>query len=109
MIPAITAFWAGVPAPVKKVLTYIGIGILIFFLGKAYVSAKQHEAVVKDRAKTREKQAEVKIAVTTRQAEVLREESQSANDALEARDSGPVYATTDELPDELESVVIRRP
>jgi putative Mn2+ efflux pump MntP len=84
-------------------------GILIFLIGWEVVKRHLKEAGRQaERAAIAVKQAEVREAVTDRQHEVLREESRNADEALAARD-GPLYPTADELPDELESVVIRRP
>jgi hypothetical protein len=53
------------------------------------------------------KQAQAREAVVTRSAEIITEERSHADQALEARDSSPVYPDADSVPDEVSAVLFR--
>jgi hypothetical protein len=53
------------------------------------------------------KQAQAREAVVTRSAEIITEERSHADQALEARDSSPVYPTNDVVPDPVAAVLFR--
>ena len=53
------------------------------------------------------KQAQAREAVVTRSAEIITEERSHADQAIEARDSSPVYPDADSVPDEIGSILFR--
>lgn len=55
----------------------------------------------------KQKQAEVKAAVTERVSEIVSEERSSADAAIEARDHSPSFPHSDGVPDPLQRVIFR--
>lgn len=53
------------------------------------------------------KQAQIKEAVTTRSAEIIKEERDNADAAITARNSGGGFATAGSVPDPIASVLFR--
>ena len=53
------------------------------------------------------KQAQIKEAVTTRSAEIIREERDNADAAITARNSGGGFATADSVPHPIAAVLFR--
>jgi hypothetical protein len=95
MNPAL--LWAGIPEPVRKALTWIGIGILIALLGKAYIEAKKHEAVQREREKQAKRAAEEAARVSETRREITQENQDAHIRADEAAASAPRFNGLDEL------------
>lgn len=91
----------------KKVPGWIWLVLAALVIGKAYLEAEKAAAIGRDREKTARKQAEVKAAVQERTAEIIHEERDIADAALEARDTGPLYSTFDELPESHKRILNR--
>jgi type II secretory pathway component PulM len=97
MIPAITAFWTGLPKPVREALTWIGVVILFIFLGKAYIKAKNKEAVEKERAKQRERAAIEAAKIETKRREISEERTDAVTHAEQTARDHVVSSSPDEL------------
>lgn len=86
------------------------------WIGAALVALIGWEAVkrhLKDAGRKAErqaaavKQAQAREAVTARVAEIITEERTHADQAIEARDAGPVYPDNDSVPDPIATVLFR--
>ncbi len=87
----------------------VGIGaFLLFVVGiKKIIGDIKHEAKHAERAATAVKQAEVRVRVIERSTEIIQEERQHADAALEARDNGPLYPSAAVVPDPVARVIFR--
>ncbi len=102
--------WDAVVGWVTSNQLIVGIGaFLLFVLGiKKIIGDIKHEAKHAERAATAVKQAEVKIRVNERSTEIINEERDHADAALEARNTGPLYPSAAVVPDAIARVGFRR-
>lgn len=70
------------------------------YLDRKDAEAKQR---AKDEAKTKLDQVTIQRDVAVARTDIIRKESNDATAALEARDSGALYPTTDSMPDDLKA------
>lgn len=101
MFTAIAAGWSAFTGWASRnpiVLWIIGGALFIIGAKKVIHDIKQ-EARKAERAAIAKKQAEVKAAVVERKSEIIAEEIEHADNALDARNSDVHYPTFDELPD----------
>lgn len=86
--------------------------VLALLGAKTWVDVKVATARADERKRQHEQRrverAEIREAVTERQAHVVKKEQTYADQALEARDAGPVYADADSVPDSVSDVLFRR-
>ena len=88
----------------NPIARWIG-AIALFLIGWTVLKNHLKEAGRQaERAAIAKKQAEVKAAVVERRAEIITEERQNADAALDARDSAEHYPTYDSLPDDLKRI-----
>lgn len=107
MLASLAAFWAGLPQWVRDAIKVAGIVLGLVLLGKAYGASKKNEGRKEAKSEIAIKQAEVRVRVQERSTEIIQEERQHADAALEARDNGPLYPSATVMPDKLKSVAIR--
>lgn len=103
----IAAIWLGLPQWARDAIKVAGIVVGVIFLGRQYVKSKESDAVQRDRATAAIKQAQIKEAVTTRSAEIIREERDNADAAITARNSGGGFVDAGSVPDPIASVLFR--
>lgn len=83
----------------NPIARWIG-AIVLFLIGWTVLKSHLKEAGAQaERAAIAKKQAEVREAVTERKSEIIEEERQNADAALDARDSDVHYPDYDSLPD----------
>jgi len=83
-------------------------GALVALLGWEAVKRHLKEAGRKaEREASAVKQAQAREAVTTRSAEIIREERTNADAAIAARDNGGGHSSSDVVPDPVASVLFR--
>ena len=82
--------------PIARWITYFVLFLIGWEVVKRHLKEAGRDA---ERAAIAKKQAEVRVAVNERSTEIISEERTHAQDAIEARDSSPLYPTFDELPD----------
>ena len=107
-----TAFtsWAGgvwgwfIKTPVAQVI----VAALLWLLAWEQVKRElEKSGEKKERQRNEVKQAQVRLRVNERSTEIINEEREHADQALEARDNGPLYPSAAVMPDELKRVAIR--
>ena len=90
--------------PIARLIAYIVVALI------GWEAVKRH---LKDAGRTAErqasavKQAQIKEAVTERKSEIIIEEKDHADAAIEARDTSPAYPDADSVPDEIGSILFR--
>ena len=83
-------------------------GALVALLGWEAVKRHLKEAGRKaEREASAVKQAQAKEAIATRSAEIITEERENSDAALEARDSGGGHTSSELVPDPIASVLFR--
>ena len=83
-------------------------GALVFLLGWEAVKRHLKEAGRKaEREASAVKQAQAREAVATRSAEIITEERENSDAALEARDSGGGHTSSELVPDPVADVLFR--
>lgn len=91
----------------NPIARWIAAGI-VFLLGWEAVKRHLKEAGRKaERQAAAVKHAQIKEAVTTRSAEIIKEERDNAEAALTARNSGGGFPTSDSVPDPIAAVLFR--
>lgn len=80
----------------------------LFVVGvKKIIGDIKNEAKHAERAATAVKQAEVRVRVNERSTEIINEERQHADAALQARDHSPDYPSSDSVRDDIARVIFR--
>jgi hypothetical protein len=83
-------------------------GAIVFLVGWEAVKRHLKEAGRKaEREASAVKQAQAREAVVTRSAEIITEERSHADAAIEARDGGDSYPSSDLVPDPVADVLFR--
>lgn len=91
--------------PVARFLVWAFLLLIGWKLLREHLKQAGREA---ERAAIAKKQAEVRVRVIERSTEIIQEERQHADAALEARDNGPLYPSAAVVPDDIARVGFRR-
>mgnify|MGYP001606120699 CR=1 FL=1 len=104
-MPFLTKAWGWITNnPVAQILIAVFFALIGWEVVKRNI---QETGRIKERERIAAAQAEARLAGANRQREVQQEESRNADQALEARDNGPLYPTSDSVPDALQGVTFR--
>lgn len=87
--------------PIARWITYFVLFLIGWEVVKRHLKEAGRQA---ERAAIAKKQAEVRVAVTERKSEIIAEERNHADAALDARDSVEHFPTYDSLPDDLKRI-----
>jgi hypothetical protein len=83
---------------------WLVLGLLFFkWVEMSSISRGKSE----QRAETKVKQAQVKVAVNERSTEIISEERTHADEAIAARDSSPLHPSSDLVPEHIGRVAFR--
>jgi len=94
------AFWFGLPAPVRRVLVWIGVLLGVILFGRAYLSTRDAGVRKKERAKNEA----ATIAVVH---ETVLESVSDADKAVAARDTAHRVDSPASVPDETAGRIFR--
>lgn len=100
MMLALTTFWNGLPKGLRDGLAMAGMIVVGLILGRAWIEAKKDEARQKERAR-----ATAETIETVH--EIEKESVNDADEAIEARDTAPVYPTPDSVPEPVADRIFR--
>ena len=106
----LAAMWTGFISFLKdNPIAQAVVAAFLFIIGwnilKGHLKEAGREA---ERASIAQKQAKVKEAVNERSTQIINEERSNADAALEARDGGNSYPSSDSVRDDIASVLFRR-
>jgi len=90
--------------PIAQIITAFVLALIGWEVVKRNI---QETGRIKERERIAAAQAKVKAAVIERSGEIINEERSHADEALAARDSSPLYPTSDSVPDEIRPVTFR--
>lgn len=101
--------WKSITGWVANNAFFVWLGsIVLIVIGWEKIKADiKKEAKKAERSAIAQKQAEVRVRVTERSTEIINEERQHADQALEARDDSRPAPPFDQLPDEVQRVLNR--
>ncbi len=87
--------------PIAQIITAFVLALLGWSVVKRNI---QETGRIQERERVAAAQAQVKVAVTERKSEIIAEERNHADAALDARDSVEHFPTYDSLPDDLKRI-----
>lgn len=90
--------------PIAQIITAFALALIGWEVVKRNI---QETGRIQERERIARAQAQVKVAVNERATEIINEERSHADEAIRARDTGPVYPSADSLPDDIGPVAIR--
>lgn len=101
--------WKSITDWVSNNAFFVWLGsIVLIVLGWEKIKADiKKEAKKAERSAIAQKQAEVRVKVNERSTEIINEERQHADAALQARDHSPNYPSSDSVRDDIARVIFR--
>jgi len=101
--------WNAITTWVSNNAFFVWLGsIVLIVLGWEKIKSDiKKEAKKAERSAIAQKQAEVRVRVNERSTEIINEERQHADAALQARDHSPDYPSSDSVRDDIARVIFR--
>lgn len=90
--------------PIAQIITAFVLALIGWEVVKRNI---QETGRIQERERIAKAQAQVRVAVNERSTEIINEERTHADEAIRARDTGPVYPDADSVPDEIQRVTFR--